>query len=325
MTQRLNRMLEPLQEDLEQVTDRLMKALQHPVARMAVYLIAAGGKRLRPALVLLAGRSGAYRRHRNALIDLAAAVELVHTATLIHDDIIDDSDTRRTQPTFHTRFGTERAVLMGDYLYAAAFSILARLQQPYLTAYLAESCQELSRGEMLEVEHRYNVNLTEAEYLNIVRDKTASLIAACCHLGASLVKASPQTVRQVTTFGWNLGMAFQIVDDCLDLTGEERTVGKPLRADLEKGALSLPIIYVAQSLPAAQRATLFAPLRRRAMSGAFFTRVDRAVRQTGAIDQAMRTAQAFIRQAEDAVATRNGLVWPETYRQLARYAVARTQ
>ena len=109
---------------------------------------------MRPMLVLLAGRSGAYRRHRKALIELAAAVELVHTATLIHDDIIDDSDTRRKQPTFHARFGTERAVLMGDYLYAAAFSILARLNRPSLLGYMADICQQLSRGEILEVEHR---------------------------------------------------------------------------------------------------------------------------------------------------------------------------
>ncbi len=319
----LQEILKPLQADLDRVTDRLMEALQHPVARTAAYLIAAGGKRLRPSLVLLAGRSGAYRRHRSALIELAAAVELVHTATLIHDDIIDGSDTRRTQPTFHTRFGTERAVLMGDYLYAAAFAMLARLRRPHLTAYLAESCQALSRGEILEVEHRYDMHLTETDYLGIIRDKTASLIAACGHLGASLVGASSQTVRRLTSFGWNLGMAFQIVDDCLDLTGNERAVGKPLRADLEKGALSLPIIYVARSLPAAQRDKLFAPLRRRAMGRLFFTRVARAARHTGAVGQAMRTARVFIRQAEDAVAVHHGIVWPTMYRQLARYAVER--
>ena len=199
MSKDLKEILEPLQDDLEQVTDRLMAALEHPVARMAAYLITAGGKRLRPALVLLAGRSGAYRRHRQALIQLAAAVELVHTATLIHDDIIDDADTRRTQPTFHTRFGTERAVLMGDYLYAAAFSILARLHQPSVTAYMAESCQQLSRGEILEVEHRYHVGLTEADYLEIVRDKTASLIAACCHVGASLAGMASSVPRAEMT------------------------------------------------------------------------------------------------------------------------------
>jgi octaprenyl-diphosphate synthase len=323
MSLALKGLLKPLENDLDRVTDRLMAALHHPVARMAAYLITAGGKRLRPSLVLLAGRSGAYRRHRSALIELAAAVELVHTATLIHDDIIDGSDTRRTQPTFHARFGTERAVLMGDYLYAAAFAMLARLRRPRLTAYLAESCQALSRGEILEVEHRYDLRLTEADYLGIIRDKTASLIAACCHLGASLVGAPAQTVRRLTGFGWNLGMAFQIVDDCLDLTGNERAVGKPLRADLEKGALSLPIIYVARSLPAAQRDKLFAPLRRRAMGGSFFTRVARAARRTGAVGQAMRTARGFIRQAEGAVAAHHDIVWPNMYRQLARYAVER--
>jgi geranylgeranyl pyrophosphate synthase len=325
MSAELMRALKPLQGDLEQVTDRLMDALHHPVARAAAKLITAGGKRLRPILVLLAGRSGAYRRRRAALIDLAAAVELVHTATLIHDDIIDSSDTRRTQPTLHRQVGIERAVLLGDYLYAAAFSILARLRPPHVMAYMAESCQQLSRGEILEVHHRYNVELTEADYFEIVRDKTASLIAACCHVGAALTGASASTVRQVTDFGWNVGMAFQIVDDCLDLTGEEQTVGKPLRADLEKGALSLPMVYLAQSLPAVQRDKLFAPLRRRAVDRFFFSRVARAARQHGVIERAMQTARTFVERAESAVAVRNGLMWPQVYRDVARYAIERVQ
>lgn len=321
----LKRVLQPVSSDLDRVTERLVETLQHPVAKKAVYLITAGGKRLRPALVLLAGRSGAYQRHRTALIDLAASVELIHTATLIHDDIIDQASTRRTQPTAHARFGVERAVLMGDYLYAAAFSMLARLRQPALLAHLADVGQQLSRGEIVEVEHRYNAALTEAQYLEIVQDKTASLIAACCHVGASLTGATPHTVRQLTTFGWNLGMAFQIVDDCLDLIGEEQRMGKPLQADLEQGALSLPMIYLAQSLPARRRATLFAPLRRRAMDQRFFYRVAHAAREAGSVEQAMGTARRFMEHATQAVAIRDGIVWPQAYRDVARYAVERTQ
>ncbi len=321
----LQQILRPVDRDLERVTDRLLACLKPPIARRVVYLITAGGKRLRPALVLLAGRSGEHRAHHDALIDLAVAVELIHTATLIHDDIIDRSLMRRQQPTFHTRFGTERAVLMGDYLYATAFAILAQLDEPQVTTFMAEVCQQMSRGEFLEVERRFSVGITEAQYLEIVRDKTASLISACCYLGASLTGAKPQTVKRLSEFGWNFGMAFQIMDDCLDLIGEERQVGKTLRSDLDKGSLSLPVIYLARTLPKSQRAEFFAPLRRRAFDHTFLTRVAKAAARSGAIQQAFHTAKTFVQQATAAVAIQDGIVWASAYEQLARYAINRMQ
>jgi len=319
----LAQILAPLQEDLDAVTDRLLECLQNPVARMATYLITAGGKRLRPALVLLAGRSGEYRKRRAALIDLATAVELIHTATLIHDDIIDESLLRRRQPTFHARFGTERAVLMGDYLYATAFSILAGLQEPALMGTMAEVCQQLSRGEFLEVDSRYNVELTEAQYLRIVEDKTASLIAACCRLGAQVAGAKPETAERIGQFGLRFGIAFQIMDDCLDLVGEEQAVGKPLLSDLEKGSLSLPMIYLARSLTAPERDRLFAPLRAKRMTRGFLARVAAAARRSGAVTQAMQAAESQIQLATEAVAAGDGIMLPTTYLQLARYTIER--
>ena len=324
--EKLAEILRPLDDDLQCVTDRLMDYLKNPTARMVTYLVTAGGKRLRPALVLLAGHSGGdYRARHEALIDLAAAIELVHTATLIHDDIIDESLLRRKQPTFHTRFGTERAVLMGDYLYSVAFAIFAKLEQPYVTQYMAEVCQQLSRGELNEVDSRLNFQLTESEYLGIVRDKTASLIAACGHLGASVTGAAPGTVERVTQFGWNLGLAFQIVDDCLDLTGDELTVGKTLRSDLEKGSLSLPIIYLSASLSSAERERLFAPIRKRAADTRFLRRVAKEARERGAITKAMQTAESCVEQAIGSVDVHDGVVAVDTYRQLARYAIERVR
>jgi len=315
--------LHPVTRDLERVTDRLMAYLQNPVARMVAYLVTAGGKRLRPALVLLAGRSGDARACRRQLVDLATAIELVHTATLVHDDIIDESLLRRRQPTFHSRFGTERAVLMGDYLYASAFSILAELHDSYITSRMAEVCQQMSRGEFLEVDSRFNIHLTEADYLRIVRDKTASLIAACCHLGAHVAGAKPQTVKQLSEFGWNFGMAFQIMDDCLDLTGEEWTVGKTVRSDLEKGLLSLPMIYLAGGMSPQERESFFAPIRRRRAGRAFLSRLAAQARRSGAVAHAMQSAELFVREAAGAVAVRDGVASVETYRRLAQYAVRR--
>ena len=166
----LQQALGPVQAQLSHVTDWMLAELADPVARNVVYLITAGGKRLRPALVLLAGATGP-APDEEKLRRAAAAVELIHTATLIHDDIIDGSKLRRSQPTFHHRWGTERAVLMGDYLYATAFTVLAQLNTPRIVQIMADVCQELSRGELREVEARNRLDLTEEEYLSIIRDK----------------------------------------------------------------------------------------------------------------------------------------------------------
>lgn len=314
--------LQPIQGDLQAVSDRIASALSEPVARMVVYLISAGGKRLRPALVLLAG-AGATARGREGLLDTAAAVELIHTATLIHDDIIDQSGLRRQQRSFHHRWGTERAVLMGDYLYATAFTMLAQARQPDVTAIMAQVCRQLSRGELREVAARFRLDLTEAEYFDIIRDKTASLTEGCCRSGACLAGADPQAVERWGAFGMNFGMAFQIMDDCLDLTGDPRELGKSILADLDRGALSLPIIYLARRLSPSARQRLFAPLRRRARDPRFLRRVAAAAQSYGAIAKATAKAREFSRMAQAALegVSLDGV--GHACRQLAHYAVSR--
>ncbi len=326
VTTDLKEILEPIQADLDQVKERLTESLQTPVAKKAVYLIAAGGKQLRPALVLLSGRSGDYARTRESLMDLAVAAELIHTATLIHDDIIDQASVRRQQPTFHQRFGTERAVLMGDYLYSVAFARLARLRDPAVMEEMARVCEQLSVGEFQEVDSRFNIDLTEPQYLEIIRDKTASLIAICCRLGAHVAGATPAVVEQLGTFGLNFGLAFQIMDDCLDLMGDEEIVGKTLRSDLDKGSLSLPVIYLAQTLTEPQRRALFAPLAHQQPDQEFLTRVAALARESGAIPKALERARAFLQSATDALTDPQGQPGCfETYLQLAHYALERVR
>jgi len=316
------RALEPVQADLRAVSERVLSQVADPVVRKVVYLITAGGKRLRPALVLLAGASGP-SAHREALLDVATAVELIHTATLIHDDIIDQSPLRRAKPAFHHRWGTERALLMGDYLHATAFTLLARLGEPEVIRVMADVCRQLCRGELREVEARYRLDLTEAEYLAIIEDKTASLISGCCRSGAVLGGCPPETVERLAAFGVHFGLAFQIIDDCLDLTGDQWELGKSIHADLDKGALSLPVIYLTQMLPARERRRLFAPLRARATDPAFLTQVAKAAVASGAVAKAQARAQAVIRTALETLAgvPMNGMI--RAYRQLAEYAVSR--
>lgn len=328
-------MLAPIAGELEAVSGRLLSQLADPVARTVVYLISAGGKRLRPALVLLAGAAGPAAEHP-ALIDAATAVELIHTATLIHDDVIDESPLRRRQPTFHYRWGTERAVLMGDYLYATGFTLLAGLQRPDVMHVMTAVCQQLSRGELREVEARYRLDLTEEEYLGIIRDKTGSLIEACCRVGALLGGHRGDVVERWATFGAEFGLAFQIVDDCLDLTGDQRELGKVVQADLDRGAVSLPIIYLAQGLTAAARERLFTQPKARSRGAAgrperdprawapsVLARVARAAAASGAVDRAMSRARKHLRAAEDALGQvpANGL--RAVHETLLRYAIER--
>ena len=325
--------LEPVKADLQIVADRILEELADPVAKKVVYLITAGGKRLRPALVLLSGISGPLP-NREALLRTAMAVELIHTATLIHDDIIDQSTLRRSQPTFHHRWGTERAVLMGDYLYATAFTLLSRLGTPDVMAIMSDICQQLCRGELREVEARFRLDLTEEEYFEIIRDKTASLIGGCCQSGASLAGFSSDIVQQFAEFGIKFGLAFQIIDDCLDLTGDQRQMGKTILADLDKGALSLPIIYLTQSLPVHERDRLFAPLRERSTDPAFVALIAKEAEASGAIAKAEARARAM---GDAAVAALGAVSLPahknggqaggdglaDTWHQLAEYAVSR--
>jgi len=318
----LEQALAPIQQDLRVVTDRLHSQLTEPLARRAAYLITAGGKRLRPALVLLAGRCGK-PTSRDALIDTATAVELIHTATLIHDDIIDQSQLRRRQPTFHRRWGTERAVLTGDYLYTTAFTLLARLHTPRVMQVMADVCQQLSRGELLEVEVRYRLDLTEVEYLEIIRDKTASLIGGCCQAGALLGGATDEVVARMGEFGVNYGLAFQIIDDCLDLTGDPKQLGKSIHADLDKGAVSLPIIYLAEALSLRRRRQLFAPLKRSDTSPVALTRIAAQARSSGAIARAQDQARVFVRRAQEAIAQVPLNSLGSAYESLAEYAVDR--
>ncbi len=318
----LDQVLAPVKADLQVVADRILAELADPVARRVMYLITAGGKRLRPALVLLVGMSGP-SPDRDALLDTAAAVEMLHTATLIHDDIIDQAPLRRSQPTFHERWGTERAVLMGDYLHSTAFTRLTRLETPEVMRVMADVCQQLCRGELREVEARYRLDLTETEYMEIIRDKTASLIGGCCHSGALLGGYDAQTTAQVTTFGVNFGVAFQIIDDCLDLTGDQRQLGKSIHTDLDKGVLSLPMIYLMQTLSTQERDRLFAPLRARTTDPDFLARVAQEAQASGAISKAQQRAGEIIQTALEALVhtPMNGHI--EVYQQLADYALSR--
>ena len=198
------------------------------------------GKRLRPALVLLTGRACGGLSDDHPV--LAAVVEMIHTATLVHDDILDESMVRRHAATVNAEWGNETAVLMGDYLFTHAFHLAASLETTLACRWIGHATNLVCEGEMQQVHNRGNFDLDESDYYAIVRGKTAELTAVSCRLGAHYAGAPESTVRAMDDYGRDLGVAFQIADDVLDIWGEERSVGKSLGTDLEKQKLTLPLI-----------------------------------------------------------------------------------
>ncbi|WP_435011699.1 polyprenyl synthetase family protein [Tundrisphaera lichenicola] len=206
------------------------------------------GKRLRPALVLLTGSACGKLTSDHPV--LAAVVEMIHTATLVHDDILDESVVRRHAATVNAEWGNETAVLMGDYLFTHAFHLAASLETTLACRWIGHATNQVCEGEMQQVHNRGNFDLDEVEYFSIIRGKTAELTAVSCRLGAHYAGAPDLVVRAMDDYGRDLGVAFQIADDVLDIWGEERTVGKSLGTDLDKQKLTLPLIrLLATSTP----------------------------------------------------------------------------
>jgi octaprenyl-diphosphate synthase len=222
------------------------------VSQIAQYLQGNGGKRLRPILLLVTCRL--FQEPSPEAIRLAAVVELIHTATLVHDDVIDDAKTRRGKDSANIIWGNQTSVLAGDWLYMQAFQIALQQRNFEILDLLITLTQQMVDGELLQLERIGRIDITEADSMELIDRKTASLFSACTKLGAIAATASEQQKRLLGEFGWNLGMAFQLVDDILDFTSRESVLGKPVGNDLREGKVTLPLIYALQTATAAERA-----------------------------------------------------------------------
>jgi len=244
----LETIYQPIQADLTRVEDALeveLRGVDGFLGEVTRYVSEMPGKRLRPALAFLSARAGRPDRPTDRrVIQLAAAVELIHTATLVHDDVIDDATLRRGKTTVNARWGNTLSVLAGDYLYSQAFCLLSAIGSAEVLRLMSRTSQRVCVGEVTQVRHQFDVDLSEATYLKIILEKTASLMAAACQAGAQLVGAPASVAQALAAFGQAFGVAFQIVDDTHDLIGEEGRFGKSLGADLEHGKLTLPLILL---------------------------------------------------------------------------------
>lgn len=258
----LEAIYQPIQGELVRVEETLrteLRGVDGFLGEMTRYVSEMLGKRLRPALALFSAQAVAAAAEPvdQRVITMSASVELIHTATLIHDDVIDAASLRRGQSTVNARWGNTLSVLAGDYLYAQAFCLLSGLGSPDVLRLMARTSQRVCAGEVTQVRHQFDAELDEATYLTILREKTASLMAAACHGGALLGGAPAATARALAAFGEAFGIAFQILDDLHDIVGEEASLGKSLGTDLAQGQITLPLIVLRDAVgPAARQRVL---------------------------------------------------------------------
>ncbi len=268
---------------------------------LGTHILGSKGKRLRPALVLLS--SGQGENPSDDLIKLATVVELLHTATLVHDDIIDDAEVRRSRSTANAKWDDEIAVIFGDFLFASAFSLISTFQNPIVSRVLSGVTSDLCKGELWQLQDRFGRSIpSEERYLSMIRLKTATFLAACCQLGAVVGGSSEDDSAPFERYGLNLGMAFQIVDDCLDVVGEEGSMGKSLGTDITTGKLTLPFLRLLEELSPTERAVLEKDYWARLGDPAFKTTVQDLLKGHRAIDSTYRTAARYVDMARGEIA-----------------------
>ncbi|MEY4268784.1 MAG: hypothetical protein RIS90_3319, partial [Pseudomonadota bacterium] len=269
------------------ITQRLSSGVPL-VSQVSHYIIGAGGKRLRPALLLLS--AGALGCREGQRFSLAAVVEFIHTATLLHDDVVDDSALRRGNATANETFGNPASVLVGDFLYSRAFQMMVEAGDMRIMAVLADATNVIAEGEVLQLMNMHNAELDEAGYLQVIRSKTAKLFEASARVGAILAGGSPALEAACADYGQALGTAFQVIDDVLDYAGDSAVMGKSLGDDLREGKATLPLIAAMQRGTPAQRALVKQAIEQGSEDQ--LAAVIEIVHSTGALDVARQAAGA---------------------------------
>ena len=289
---------ELISEPLASVEERIRaqaRAFDPAVESYIAYACESSGKRLRPALTLLsAGATGGIGAQH---IDLAVILELIHAATLVHDDIIDGADLRRSQPTANAKWGNSISVLLGDCMFAHALKLSTQFNNGEIARRIAHASAEVCSGEIIQTQRRFDFDLGVPEYFKIIEMKTAALFAAATELGAMLNESAPETTAALHAYGLKLGTAYQIYDDCLDIAGEESKAGKTLGSDLSKGKLTLPVLLLLRDASKAERARW----SRVILSGQEVESLIEATRSSGALASAIATAVTLLQEGLEAI------------------------
>jgi octaprenyl-diphosphate synthase len=308
-------------EDMARVDQLIRASLDSNVVlirQIAEYIIGSGGKRLRPMLVVLAARACGYQGHHH--ITLAAIIEFIHTATLLHDDVVDESDLRRGQESAHAVWGNAASVLVGDFLYSRSFQMMVKIDSMRLMEVLSHATNTIAEGEVEQLLNMHDPEVSEASYFSVIEKKTAKLFEAACQLGAVLA-GRLELEEELATFGRELGAAFQVADDVLDYTADADTLGKNIGDDLAEGKPTLPLILSRKYLNRQDQSIIDETIRQGGIE-----RIDKIVqliRDCGALEESMEIARQRAGAAADSLEPLPASAWKEAMTSLASYSVSR--
>jgi octaprenyl-diphosphate synthase len=300
----LAQMFEPIRDDLREVEREFARHVQSQVALIPTigdYIRNGGGKRIRPAVLLMTARMAGYTGERAVLY--ASVLEFIHTATLVHDDIIDESRLRRGRDAVHTRWGNHVTVLFGDFLYLKSMSLALTQDHLDVIRLLCDVTLKIVEGEIYQLTKNGSVELTEDEHFEIVQSKTAYLFAGCARIGGMLGSTTREQQEALWQYGLNIGMAFQIVDDLLDFTREEDTLGKPVGGDLREGKMTLPVIHMRARGGLRAEALLRKVIDAREVTSDEWREIRALLAQTRSIEYARRIASDYIERAKKTLYT----------------------
>ena len=306
-----------------QAVDEVIRTRLHSdvalIRQVGEYIVRSGGKRLRPALVLFtAGAMGYKGTHHH---ELAAVVEFIHTASLLHDDVVDESDLRRGNKTANAIYGNAAAVFVGDFMYSRAFQMMVGVDSMHVMRVLADATNVIAEGEVLQLLNCHNADVVIDDYLRVIRYKTAKLFEAAARLGGIVGGADPETEARLADFGMHLGTAFQLIDDVLDYSADEADTGKHLGDDLAEGKPTLPLIHVMQHGTPAQAALVRGAIEHGGRDD--FAAVLAAIQDSGALAETLRYAQAEAKRAIEAISVLPPSNFKDALLQLSDFAVRR--
>ena len=314
---------ELIADDMQAVNALIVRRLESDVAlvnQIGHYIVSSGGKRLRPMVVVLSARACGYQGDRH--IDLAAVIEFIHTATLLHDDVVDGSDLRRSQDTANAVWGNEASVLVGDFLYSRAFEMMVAVDRMRVMDILSHATNRIAEGEVLQLLNCHDPDTTEHKYMEVIKRKTATLFEAGTQLGAVLADMPKAQERAMAEYGLHLGIAFQLVDDALDYNAGNAELGKNIGDDLAEGKPTLPVIRAMSSGTEAQRTKLREAIEQGGREHIEFVGDD--IASTGAIEYTIALARQEAEQAKASVAVLPASPQSDALADLAEFAVSRT-
>ncbi len=313
-----------VRDDLTTCNRTIVARMDSPVAlipQLAAHIVAAGGKRLRPLLTLAAARMCGYAGDRH--VALAACVEFIHTATLLHDDVVDESVLRRGLASANAVFGNKASVLVGDFLFARAFQLMVSDGSLRVLEILSGAAATIAEGEVLQLQTQNDLSTSETQYLEVIHGKTAALFAAACQVGAVVASRPTEEEGALAEYGTNLGMAFQLVDDALDYAADEALLGKTVGDDFREGKITLPVLAAYASGSEDQRAFWRRTIEASEQEDADLDQAMRLVAQTGAIEATIARARTFARQAKVALGCFPDSVFRRSLHAVADYTVSR--